>query len=52
MYICSLCLYSAHRGQKKVLDPLELELQTNVSHHVNIGNRPRSSERVGKALNL
>lgn len=51
MYICSLCLYSAHSGQKRVLNPL-LDLQTIVSHHVDTGNRPSSSERAGKAFNL
>lgn len=42
---CLACLYvvhhgmpGAHRGQKRVLDPLELELQTVVKHHVGTGN--------------
>ena len=32
------CVCNAHRCQKKVLDPLELELQTVVSYHVGAGN--------------
>lgn len=35
---CAVCLCSDHVGQKRVLDPLELELQTAVKHHVGTGN--------------
>jgi hypothetical protein len=31
----------AHRGQKRVLDPLKPELQMTVSHHVGAGNKIR-----------
>ena len=34
MYVCVLEACSARRGQKRALDPLELELQTVVSHRV------------------
>ena len=44
MYECIICTYvsasmlcNALRGQKQVLDSLELELQTLVSCHVNAG---------------
>jgi hypothetical protein len=45
MYICGfmyLCLYTlympgAYKSQKKVLEPLELESQTIVGHHVDFG---------------
>jgi hypothetical protein len=45
--LCFACMYrhlyttfapSAYRGQKKVLGPLELELQIVVSHHVGAWN--------------
>ena len=47
MYVCiivSVCMYvsvhiDVYRGQKKVLDPLELGLQMIVSHHVDAGPR-------------
>lgn len=28
-----MCMLAAHKDQKKALDLLELELQTEVSHH-------------------
>ena len=34
MHICARCVYDAHRGQKRVSDPLEPELQALWSHHV------------------
>lgn len=36
--VCTTCFPSAHSGQKRVLDPLELELRMAVSHHVGSGN--------------
>lgn len=30
--------FGAHRGQKKTLNPLEVELEVVVSHHVGRGN--------------
>ena len=38
MYISIPVSCNAHRGQKKALDPLELELYIVVSHHVGAGN--------------
>lgn len=32
------CMSGAYSGQKRVLDPLELELQMDVSHHMDVGN--------------
>ena len=43
--------YSALAGQKRVLDPLGLELQRTVSCYVVLGLKPRSSERAAAALN-
>lgn len=41
-----MCTHVAHRGQKRVLSPLELDLQMLVSHHVCVLEiEPRSSER-------
>ena len=39
IYICAQ--HACSVGQKRVLDPLELELQTVVSYHVGAGNRNR-----------
>lgn len=49
--LCTRCVPSSQRGQKKVLDLLGPELQTVVSHHVNAGNCTRLSERSVSALN-
>lgn len=38
VYLCIICVFSTFRGQKMSLDPLELELQTVVSHHVSAGS--------------
>ena len=34
VYLYTTCVSGAPRGKKRVLDPLGLELQTVVSHHV------------------
>ena len=52
----SVCLYipyvlSAHRGQKRALDSLELELQMAIQM-CTLEVQPRSSARVALALNL
>lgn len=42
-----------HRGQKRVVGPLELELEVVVSPHVGVGNlvtKPGSSARVSQAI--
>lgn len=36
--------------EQKVSDPLGLELQIIVSHHVGVGNKPGSSGRTAHAL--
>lgn len=36
--LCVLCACSAHKGQKRVSSPLELELQVSVLHSVDAGN--------------
>lgn len=41
---------SAHDGQKRVSDPLRLELQKVVSHPVRLGIEPRSTGREASAL--
>jgi hypothetical protein len=38
MHVCGLYVYSALGGQKRTLDPLELELRTVVNDHVGAGN--------------
>lgn len=34
VFLCTMCVLGAHKGQKVAMDPLELELQTDVGHHV------------------
>lgn len=34
--VCALCACGACRGQKRALDPLELELETAVSFYVGV----------------
>lgn len=50
MFICTTCVPGAHGGRKKASDPLEMELQTIVSHHVVLGTKHRSFSRTS-ALN-
>jgi hypothetical protein len=39
-FICvSPCVSGTHRGKRRTLDPLGLELQVVVSHHVGSGNQ-------------
>lgn len=39
MYVYHVFVPGAHKGQKRVLDPSELELQMIVSHHVGDENQ-------------
>lgn len=50
MNACTTCVHSAHRGQKRVLDPLELE-QMVMDHHVDAGNRTWPSAGATSAPN-
>lgn len=52
MYVCVQCAYSVCRGQKRLLDPLELELQMVVSCHVGVGSNLQMgvSGRAAEAL--
>jgi hypothetical protein len=36
MYVCIPCTSSSHRGQLKVLDPMEVKLRTVVSHCIHM----------------
>lgn len=38
LYVCILFIFGACGGQKRVLDPLELEFRMVVSHQVGAGN--------------
>lgn len=38
VYLCAACVCVAGGGQKRTLDPLELELRTVVNDHVGAGN--------------
>lgn len=47
------CLHVYHRGQKRVLDPLELELRVLANWLMWVlGTEPRSSVRAASALNI
>lgn len=46
---CTTCMPTGHRGQKKVSDPLELDLRIAVSHDVGLGIKPMFSGRVESA---
>jgi hypothetical protein len=47
---CIECGPSTHRGPKRVLDLLDLELRKIVSHHVGAEGRTRSSAEEANAL--
>jgi hypothetical protein len=50
--VCVPCVYSTHIDQKRLSDPLELELKMVVSYYVGAGvGEPRSSSRAASALN-
>lgn len=39
VYMCTTYVSSTLRGQKRVLDPLKMELHIAVSHHLGSGNQ-------------
>jgi hypothetical protein len=39
VYVCAPPGFHSHRGQRMVLDPLELELEMVASHHLGLGNQ-------------
>lgn len=41
MYDCTLHICSSHRSKKRMVDPLEPELQMVVSHDVGSGTQPQ-----------
>lgn len=49
-WMWTTCEPGALGGQKRMSDPLELELQMIMSHHKVLGIQPRSSERAVQAL--
>lgn len=59
VYECFACIYymstthmcSACRGQKRVLDPLELQLQIFVDHHMGAGNQTWVFGKITSAIN-
>jgi hypothetical protein len=48
--MCNACVPSAHKGQKRALGPLELELQAIASNHSVLGTKLGSSARAASAL--
>lgn len=48
--LCTICVPGTHEGQRRALDPLELELQTAVSFHAAAGNWTQVLWRVVGAL--
>lgn len=51
VYVCIAYECNTCGGQKRVLDALELELQTTVGYHVDTGNRLGSYGRTASAFN-
>lgn len=49
MFYLHTHIYSAYESQKRLLDPLELELRVVVTQHVGANNSGRSS---GRAANV
>jgi hypothetical protein len=41
--LCTLYMPDIYRGQRKIADLTELELQIVVNHHVSVGNRIKNS---------
>lgn len=52
MYVCALSAHSAHGSQRRVLDPLELELEMSVSHHVGARDQMASEPSLQSPSNL
>lgn len=52
LYLSAPYVYSAHRGRKKTLIPLELELQVVVSRHVGAEDRPDLEEQPVQITSL
>jgi hypothetical protein len=50
--LCTMCVPGAHGGQKRAPDPLDLELEMVVMHHVVLGIKPGSFGRVAGAAAL
>lgn len=50
MTILPACMHVGHMHQKRTSEPLALELQTLVSHHVGAGIEPESSAIAANAL--
>lgn len=46
MYLCAVCMPGACRGQKRPMDPLEVDLQMAVATMWVLGLRPRPSGRA------
>lgn len=42
IHICTMCISDAQEWQKRVLDPLQQEIQTVVSHHVGARNETQA----------
>lgn len=53
MFVCALCacVSGARRGQKRVPDPWELELQALMRHLWVLGTEPGSSKRAANVHN-
>lgn len=46
LYVYALCTCTSCRSQRRISDPLELDLQKVVSHQVDAGIEPTTSERA------
>lgn len=52
MNACKAYSLGAHRGQKRVLGTLELEVRTVVNCHLGLGTEPMFSGKAASVLNL
>lgn len=50
-YVFESHVCDTHKVQKRLLDPLELELKAVVNHHMGAGTEPGTSAKVVSALN-
>lgn len=51
MHVCAPCVFSAHRNQARVSDPLRMELQTVMAAMYVLGIGLPSAGRTSSAMN-
>lgn len=51
MHVCAPCVFSAHRNQARVSDPLRMELETVMAAMYVLGIELPSAGRTSSAMN-